>query len=120
MGAHHEDPPSLDRWADAWTTSQDDVVTIRSNGGAPPLFNRLLAADQDVERIFANLERHLVEMVEQSLDCGRSCGKPVLRSLSAGPRRPLCAWWLYGSGALAVRGIDVSPGTSTSPLTIHP
>ncbi len=73
-------------------------------------FTRNLSASGDVRRTHSNFARHLEEMLLQS-----ACLRPVpweetldlfLRRVKGTPLR----WFLYGSGALAVRGIDVQPG----------
>jgi hypothetical protein len=71
---------------------------------------RNLSASGDVWRTHSNFARHLEETLLQSAPL-----RPVpweetldlsLRRVKETPLR----WFLYGSGALAVRGIDVQPG----------
>jgi len=73
-------------------------------------FIRNLSASGDVWRTHRNFARHLEEMLlqsarlrsvpwEETLDC-------FLRRVEGTPLH----WFLYGSGALAVRGINVQPG----------
>lgn len=73
-------------------------------------FKRSLSNTADIGSTHKNFARHLEEMLLQS---ARLC--PVrwqetldlfLRRVDGTPLR----WFLYGSGALAVRGIDVQPG----------
>jgi hypothetical protein len=73
-------------------------------------FRRNLSATGDVPRIHRNFARHLEEMLLQS---ARRRPVPwedaldlILRRVQGTPLR----WFLYGSGALAVRGLDVDPG----------
>jgi len=71
---------------------------------------RNLSASGDVWRTHSNFARHLEEMLLQS---ARLRSVPWEETLDLFIRRveetPL-HWFLYGSGALAVRGIDVQPG----------
>lgn len=73
-------------------------------------FVRNLSATGDVLRTHANFARHLEEMLLQSAR-RRTVRWPVAlevflnRVEGTGLR-----WFLYGSGALAVRGIDADPG----------
>jgi hypothetical protein len=73
-------------------------------------FTRNLSASGDVWRIHSNFARHLEEMLLQS---ARLRSVPWEETLELFLRRvegtPL-RWFLYGSGALAIRGIDVQPG----------
>lgn len=73
-------------------------------------FARNLSASGDVWRTHSNFARHLEEMLLQSARL-----RPVmweetldlfLRRVEGLPLR----WFLYGSGGLALRGIDVGPG----------
>ncbi|GAA5184281.1 hypothetical protein GCM10023322_25430 [Rugosimonospora acidiphila] len=73
-------------------------------------FVRRLSATGDVARIHANFARHLEEMVLQS---ARLRPVPWSEGLDVLLRRvggTGLRWFLYGSAALAVRGIDVGPG----------
>jgi hypothetical protein len=73
-------------------------------------FVRRLSATGDVLRTHANFARHLEEMLLQS---ARRSPVPWRQALEAFLKRvegSRLRWFLYGSGALAVRGIDVGPG----------
>lgn len=72
-------------------------------------FVRRVAATDDLERVFANFARHLEEMLLHSaalrpVRWGRALDGFVDRVQSSGLGR-----WRYGSGALAVRGVDIEP-----------
>ncbi|MEW2275752.1 hypothetical protein [Streptomyces griseofuscus] len=82
--------------------------------GFPPAsadrFVRRLSATGDVLRTHANFARHLQEMLLQS---ARRRPVPWWQALEVFLERvegSQLRWFLYGSGALAVRGIDVGPG----------
>ena len=73
-------------------------------------FVRRLSATGDVLRTHANFARHLPEMLLQS---ARRRPVPWWQALEVFLKRVESSslrWFLYGSGALAVRGIDVGPG----------
>lgn len=82
--------------------------------GFPPAgadrFVRRLSATGDGLRTHANFARHLQEMLLQS---ARRHPVPWWQALKVFLERVegnQLHWFLYGSGALAVRGIDVRPG----------
>ena len=63
----------------------------------------------DVERIFARFERHMLELLEQTaglcqVPWADALGETASRLDAAGAE-----WFLAGSAALAVRGIDIHP-----------
>lgn len=73
-------------------------------------FVRRLSATGDVLHTHANFARHLQEMLLQS---ARRRPVPWWQALEVFLERvegSQLRWFLYGSGALAVRGIDVGPG----------
>jgi hypothetical protein len=77
---------------------------------ASGVFVRRLDAAADVEEIFDRFSRHIEVIVRQSarlerIDWERGLCEVADRGYGSGLR-----WWLYGSGALAVRGVDVEPG----------
>jgi hypothetical protein len=74
------------------------------------LFVRRVAAVADIDRIFDNFARHLEEMVLQSARLRPVPWQDALEEFLIRVDRSNLNWWLYGSGALAVRGIDVDPG----------
>ena len=63
----------------------------------------------DVERIFARFERHMLELLEQTaglcqVPWADALGETASRLDAAGAE-----WFLAGSAALAVRGLDIHP-----------
>src|SRR5207248_7634709 len=107
------------RLADAYaeyvvTTShpiyRDRIVHMGWRQSTGDTFVRTVAATSDIERIYENFKRHLEEMLLQSarmspVHWGDALEEFLRRVAGTGLR-----WWLYGSGALAVRGLDVDPG----------
>jgi hypothetical protein len=72
-------------------------------------FARRVADTPDLQRVFVNFTRHLQEMLLQSaflrpVPWDRALEEFLDRVCGSGLR-----WWLYGSGALAVRGVDIEP-----------
>lgn len=89
---------------------RDRLLKMGWQEGHAGWFSRRLAATGDVERIFARFQAHLDLMIRQSarqapVDWETGLAEFVDRVEGSG-----LAWWLYGSGALAVRGIDIQPG----------
>ncbi|HWA66015.1 MAG TPA: hypothetical protein VG899_06545 [Mycobacteriales bacterium] len=77
---------------------------------APGTFTRRLDRSADVAEIFGRFTSRVELMIQQSLrevaiDWQAGLVEWVGRVQDSGLR-----WWLYGSGALAVRGVDVTPG----------
>ncbi|SEO97366.1 hypothetical protein [Amycolatopsis saalfeldensis] len=73
-------------------------------------FTRRLSATGDIRRTHANFARRLPEMLLQSArrrPVPWREGLEVFLERAEGSR---LRWFLYGSGALAVRGIEVGPG----------
>ncbi len=73
-------------------------------------FARQVSANGDVARIFANFSYRLVEMVEQSARQRPVLWDVALEEFVDRVQETDLHWWLYGSAALAVRGIDIDPG----------
>jgi hypothetical protein len=78
--------------------------------GEPGSFTRRLDDAPGVEAIFERFTRHIETMIRQSArleppDWETGLAELVGRAGDSGLR-----WWLYGSGALAVRGLDIEPG----------
>lgn len=73
-------------------------------------FVRDLSATGDVPAIFANHARHLEEMIRQSARLSPVFWEQALEEVLARVEGSELDWFLYGSAALAVRGIDVDPG----------
>jgi hypothetical protein len=73
-------------------------------------FVRRLSATGDVRRTHANFARHLQEMLLQSARRRPVQWCQALEVFLERVEGSRLRWFLYGSGALAVRGIDVGPG----------
>lgn len=73
-------------------------------------FVRDLSAGGDVLAIHANFARHLEEMIRQSARVAPVRWEQALEVFLKRVDGSGLSWFLYGSGALAVRGIDVDPG----------
>lgn len=78
-------------------------------------FTRRLDAAPDVETIFDRFSRHVETMVRQSARLAPIDWEQGLELFAARAEGSPLRWWLYGSGALAVRGIRLQPGD----LDIH-
>jgi hypothetical protein len=73
-------------------------------------FARRFAADApDLKRIYRNFGRHIVELLDQTARKRAVPWEQALLELSGRLDRSGVAWFLCGSTALAVRGIDVEP-----------
>lgn len=93
---------------------QDRLIKMGWQPEGAGVFRRRLSNSGDVARIFANFDAHIEEMILQSAGLRPVRWQEALAEFVdrvAGPfaDRGL-RWWLYGSGALAVRGLDVEPG----------
>lgn len=73
-------------------------------------FTRRLSASPDVTRIFERFSRHLETMILQSARRLPAEWDTALETFIDRVSATGTGWWLYGSGALAVRGMDVVPG----------
>lgn len=73
-------------------------------------FVRRLTASDDVDRVFANFQRHLEVMVLQNARLIEIPWEHALETFVTRVEGTELDWWLYGSGALAVRGLAVVPG----------
>jgi hypothetical protein len=89
---------------------QDRIVHMGWRPVDNHTFVRRLSASQDVERIHENFARHLEEMVLQSARLRPVAWQTALQEFLVRVDGTRLSWWLYGSGALAVRGLDVDPG----------
>ncbi len=92
------------------TLYQDRLVKMGWKPLEETAFTRRLTASPDVERIFANFTRHLETMILQS---ARLCAiewELALETFIDRVSGTGVGWWLYGSGALAARGLDIVPG----------
>jgi hypothetical protein len=73
-------------------------------------FSRDLSATPDVRRIHENFSGHIEQMVLQSARVSAVPWDEALREFIRRVHGSGLDWFLSGSGALAVRGVDVSPG----------
>jgi hypothetical protein len=71
---------------------------------------RILSASRDVVGIHENFRRHLKEMVLQSARLSPIAWDTALEEFLVRVSGTGLDWWLYGSAALAVRGIEIVPG----------
>ena len=78
--------------------------------GMPASFTRRLDDAPDVEAIFGRFTRHIETMVRQSARLEPADWETGLSELASRAEGSRLHWWLYGSGALAVRGLDIVPG----------
>ena len=63
-----------------------------------------------MEHIFQNFTSHIVEMIEQSARLRPIPWDAALEEFIDRVQPTRLRWWLYASGALAVRGLDIQPG----------
>lgn len=70
---------------------------------------RSVADTPDLERIFANFDAHLEEMLLQSAALRPVRWERALEEFLDRVDGSGLEWWVYGSGALAARGIDIEP-----------
>jgi len=89
---------------------QDRIVHMGWRPAGDCSFVRRLSASQDAERIHENFARHLEEMVLQSARLRPVAWQAALEEFLARVDGTGLSWWLYGNGALVVRGLDVDPG----------
>ncbi len=73
-------------------------------------FIRNLSATGDVRRTHANFANHLEQMLLQSARLRPVDWEHALKIFLRRVEGTTLRWFLYGSGALAVRGINVEPG----------
>jgi hypothetical protein len=78
-------------------------------------FVRRLSATGDVRSTHANFAWHLQEMLLQSARQRPVRWRQALELFLERIEGSRLRWFLYGSGALAVRGIDVGPGDLDDP-----
>ncbi|MGH8299893.1 MAG: hypothetical protein ACRET5_00325 [Steroidobacteraceae bacterium] len=78
--------------------------------GRPGSFARRLDDAPDIESIFERFSRHIETMVRQSVRLEPIDWRRGLTELADRAEHSHLRWWLYGSGALAVRGVPIEPG----------
>lgn len=72
-------------------------------------FVRAVAVTADLDRVFASFSMHLEEMLLQSAALRPVQWDRALEGCLDRVQGSGLGWWLYGSGALAVRGVDIEP-----------
>jgi hypothetical protein len=72
-------------------------------------FTREVADTPDLQRVFANFALHLEDMLLQSAALRPVPWERALEVFLDRVDGSGIRWWLYGSGALALRGIDIEP-----------
>jgi hypothetical protein len=92
------------------TLSQDRLMKMGWSREEDGRFSRRLSNTGPVERIFENFTFHLEEMIEQSARHRPIAWEDALVEFMDRTQGRSVQWWLYGSAALAVRGIDIEPG----------
>ncbi len=78
--------------------------------GEPGLFTRRLDGAPGVEEIFGRFTRHIEAMIRQSARLEPADWETGLAELADRTEGSGLRWWLYGSGALAARGLAIEPG----------
>jgi hypothetical protein len=91
-------------------TFKERIVHMGWQPSGDDTFVRRVAATTDSERIYKNFKLHLEEMLLQSARMSRVPWEDALAEFLRRQSGTGLQWWLYGSGALAVRGLDVDPG----------
>jgi hypothetical protein len=76
----------------------------------PGSFTRRLDDAPDMEAIFERFTRRIETMICQSARLAPADWETGLAELADRAESSDLCWWLYGSGALAVRGLDIEPG----------
>ncbi len=76
----------------------------------PGLFARRLSDEAGIEEIFRRFSDHVELMVLQSAGLRPVDWQSALEAFVDRIGETGTGWWLYGSAALAVRGIEVTPG----------
>lgn len=89
---------------------QERLVHMGFQRAGATSFRRDLSATANIRRIHDNFSRHLEEMVLQSARLRAIPWDEALREFLRRVEGSGLDWFLSGSGALAVRGLDVSPG----------
>jgi hypothetical protein len=89
---------------------QERLLHMGFAPAAADRFVRRLSATGDVLRTHANFAQHLEEMLLQSARRRPVRWRQALEVFLKRVEGSQLHWFLYGSGALAVRGIDVGPG----------
>jgi len=89
---------------------QERIVHMGWHRSGVDTFSRVLSASGDVRRIHRTFATHLEEMVLQSARLRPIRWQDALATFTERTEGTSLTWWLYGSGAMAVRGLDIVPG----------
>jgi hypothetical protein len=89
---------------------QERIVHMGWHRTGSATFSRFVAASDDIEQIHRRFETHLEEMILQSARVRPVRWEDALQAFLDRTRDTSLAWWLYGTGAMAVRGLDIMPG----------
>ena len=96
------------------TLYQERVVKMGWHRIGEGSFARKLSAHQDVGRVFENFTRHVVEMIQQSARQQPVLWDVALEEFVDRVEGTDLLWWLYGSGALAARGVEIEPRSAST------
>jgi hypothetical protein len=89
---------------------QDRLVHMGWHQAGSSSFSRLLRVTDDIESIHRRFSQHLEEMLLQSARLRPVGWADALAEFARRAEHSELRWWLYGSGALAVRGVHIVPG----------
>jgi hypothetical protein len=89
---------------------QERIVHMGWQPAGDNSYVRKLSANGDLTRIHENFRRHLKEMVRQSAGLAPVPWDIALAEFLGRVSGTGLDWWLYGSAALAVRGVEIVPG----------
>ena len=89
---------------------QERLVKMGWLPGPSGRFARQVGIMPGLEAVFTRFERHLPLMLLQSARHVEADWQTGLHSFAERMEDTAVFWWLYGSAALAVRGLDVVPG----------
>lgn len=78
--------------------------------GEPGSFTRRLDDAPDIDAIFGRFTRHIETMIRHSARLEAPDWETGLAELADRAEGSGLHWWLYGSGALAARGLAIEPG----------
>lgn len=78
--------------------------------GEPGSFTRRLDDASDIEAIFGRFTQHIETMIRQNARLEPPDWETGLAELADRVEGSGLRWWLYGSGALAARGLAIQPG----------
>jgi hypothetical protein len=88
---------------------QERLVHMGYRRSGANSFERAFVASPSVTRIHANFARHLEQMIRQSARLDLVRWEDALTEFLRRAEGTGLKWFLYGSGALAVRGLAVDP-----------